>query len=652
MRRTSPATRVLCRAAAFAVAVVCARPLSAAQADFAPPQSSESAAKALATTDAAARANASTWLVDHAGLADHAETIEVITRTLAAPLTPGGPGVALLEAIAASSNPAPALLEPLCSRLRDAKAEEQPSLLAAIGAFRSRYAANILLDHTGGDASEETAAAAYKALGNLAASNEFGEDHEAWAAWLRSFENRNELEWQHAIATNLAMRLASQRAVQTTTITRLIDVTRRLHLATPADQRPALLVDLLRDRLPELRDLGFELVQRELSNNGSIDDRVGTAAVELLSDPTPRVRGQAAVLVRQIAPPGAADAVAAALERETDPQAASDLLLAATRWPTPACVSGVLAWTKRQGNTRPAAIEACLQMKRSGSLSQADTNSVLALLRATPSYELTGAGTTLLVEAGEEPDRGRVVPLLTSSSPAIRLAAAESLMWFPDYTDTIIDAAVGRPELFPAASKAVMVHAPTAALIVRILSLQAVTPEVARANLAMLARNTPADVLLDALSHCRDQAQRSVLLSSLTSQARLMSAPQSESSLAAVSEAVLIAVDEDLTAGDAAAALSLIDAANFFQGDGLIARAAKLRAAALIASGKLEDPALAAAPLEAWMRGYSLAKSSSLGPKVAGEILSRFGDAIAPDQRSELQNVRVNADFVGPPEAR
>ena len=180
-------------------------------------------------------------------------------------------------------------------------------------------------------------------------------DHALLEAWWRSQDEAGELQWQRTLSSHLARRVAREQADAAILTGRLIDSVRRLHLLTPADKRPALLVELMKDAQPAVRDLGFELAARELANNGSIDASVGAAAVELLASPDAFARGQAALLVRQIAPPNAAEAVSAALTRETEASVASDLLLAATRWPTPASISAVLSWLARGEGVRQAA---------------------------------------------------------------------------------------------------------------------------------------------------------------------------------------------------------------------------------------------------------------------------------------------------------
>jgi hypothetical protein len=597
----------------------------------------------------AVRRDAALWLLDHGQLTGVHGALE---RALAMPLMGQTAGSAVLEAIAQCGEPPSRLMNALEARLQSAGEEESVRIVTAMGYFRSRSAARLLLDLTRGESSEDLAAAAYAALANLTARDDLGSDHEAWETWIRSYEDRNELEWQQMLASSLAEKLARQTRETAAATTRLIETMRRLHLATPADQRPTLLVDLLRDPQPQIRDLGFELVGRELSNNGQIDERVGIAAIELLASPMAYVRGQAALLVRQIAPAGAADAVAAALERETDPQAASDLLLAATRWPTPASVSAVLTWLGREGQARAAAIEACLQIMRSASLRPADAQKVLGVLRGLTPDQVTPAAAILLVELGDVSDQERLLPLLRCDDLGVRSAVADALLWERVHKDAIVDAAAERPDLVLAAIKAVMIDNPTSQEVLRVMRLKAPTAEEGRQAMAMLAAMTPADQLLPVVLACTDAPLRTVLLNALTAPSRAMSERVSPAAMEAIVTGVLMLAEEDLSLGNAPAAALLLDASPFVDEEPWAARAAAVRVPSLLATGKIEEAKKYPADLNAWWRGFELARNTSRAPDVASALLTRFPDGLDDARREVLLGATAGSDLIGPPEPR
>lgn len=599
-------------------------------------------------TDAAGRRVAATTLLAMAPT--NLVALDALERLIEGPLANGSAANQIVAAIASADEPPPPLLLALEARLDSVTTpDETTALLRAVAAFRSRHAAGVLVRYASPERPPVVAQTARQLLEGMTGRTDLPDDHAALQAWMRTFDEGTELRWQRMLSLQLARRVLQEHTDSSMLAGRLIDTTRRLHLLTPADKRPALLVELMKDPQPALRDVGFELAARELANNGSIDASVGVAAVELLASPDAFARGQAALLVRQIAPPNAAEAVSAALARETDPNVASDLLLAATRWPTPASVSAVLTWLARGGQTRQGAIEACLQITRTVTIANSDRDQMLAAVRNIPLEEYTPAAATLLADQGDEADRERIVPLLAHASVSVRIAAAEALLWHPEHEPAIIEAAEATPELVPAAAKAVMVHGPRRDDVIRVMRARAATPETGRAAVAMLASTTPATELLPVIEACTDKALRSILLASLASPTRALSERADPEALDAIIKGVVLAAEDDLAMGDAAAALAVLDAAPFIDTSPLATQAASLRVTALLATGKVEQTRSLDAPLTAWLRGFELAHGTSSAAAVAGALLDRFDAGLSDADRDRLRAVVAAEAFTGPP---
>ena len=598
--------------------------------------------------DASGRRVAATRLLGMAST--NLVALDALERLLSGSMVNGSAASQVVAAIAAADEPAPPLLLTLETRLESTTfTEETTALLRAVAAFRSRHAARVLVRFASPGRPEAVSKVSRQLLEAMTGRTDLPGDHAALEAWMRSFDEGTELGWQRMLSLRLARRVLQEHTDSSLLAGRLIDTTRRLHLLTPADKRPALLVELMKDPQPALRDVGFELAARELANNGSIDASVGVAAVELLASSDAFARGQAALLVRQIAPPNAAEAVSAALARETDPNVASDLLLAATRWPTPASVSAVLTWLARGGQTRQAAIEACLQITRTVTIANSDRDQMLAAVRNIPLDEYTPAAATLLADQGDEQDRLRIVPLLAHASVSVRLAAAEGLLWHAEHERAIIEAAEATPELVPAAAKAVMVHGPRRDDVIRVMRARAVTPEAGRAAIAMVATTTPATELLPVVEACTDPALRSILLASLASPTRALSERADPEALDAIVKGVVMAAEDDLALGDAAAALAVLDAAPFIDTSPLATHAASLRVTALLATGKVEQTRSLDAPLVAWLRGFELSRGTSSAAAVAGALLARFDGGLSDADRDRLRAVVAAEAFTGPP---
>src|SRR5690606_18688273 len=126
-----------------------------------------------------------------------------------------------------------------------------------------------------------------------------------------------------------------------------------------------------------------EIVARELSAGArTFDPVVGEAAVRLLDHADPVTRARAALLLNQLAPAGAAPAVAAALGREHTPEVAAALLSAASRWPNAELIEPALRWLEAGPPARAPAMEVLLALRRAGMLDdQAHNTRILAALR-------------------------------------------------------------------------------------------------------------------------------------------------------------------------------------------------------------------------------------------------------------------------------
>ncbi len=576
--------------------------------------------------------------------------------------------------------PPEVLLGPLAARVASADREETPKLLAALSRYPSRFAAGVLLSKTTGDADEATAFAAFAALRALSGRDDLPDDTVVWRAWLASYDNVNEAQWQRVLATNLARTARVRTADAERYVDLLVTAQRKLYLATRADERPALLLELLMQKepvVPALRALGFELCQRELSNSGTLDERLGDAALTLLSDPSPAVRSPAAVLARQLTPRGSAEAIVSALHRETDPQAASDLLLAAARTPTPDAVTAVMNWVLRDSDARPAAIEAVLRITRVIDLSDQDRTALLTLLRTSldslldsPALsrpqpgtglsptDISGAGVELLATQGDDSDRARLAQLLGDDyALVLRTAAADALVWYPEYTQAILTSARTHPEVFPMAIKAVTVQSPTAAQLRELLILTPVGSESTRPELAALVRVMNADEILPALEGLRDPSLRTLLLTSLASPARYLAESARPTSSDAICKGTILLADESLARGDAALALSTLDSSPHAEIAPVTAEVAhELRLAALLALGRVDDARRVVAGraelernITPWLRGAELALTTPAAASTAAYVDAVVGPALTPAQRARLQAAVAREFLIGPP---
>jgi hypothetical protein len=576
-------------------------------------------------------------------LCELAQVRNGLSELLAGPVA--GASEQLLATIAQDPD-APSRLYPLVAqRLATATPEEAPRVIAALGSFRTRDAARLLGRYIGEDQSKAVSAAAMAALARLSARDDLGTDRSAWTAWLREIDGLSENQWRLQLIASLAARNDRLATERHGAIAQLTDSLRKLHLATKAEERPGLLASMLEDEIPAVRDLGFELVARELSANGHLDGPVGSAALKLLSNPQPSVRSTAAVLVRQLAPPGAEQAIAAALTDETDAGAASDLLLAAARWPSPGVVTPVLRWLESGTPASDAATEAAYWLLRAGELNLETCDRVLSAIRRVPAESMSPAGIALLAALGNDDDRQRLAPLLTSSSAPQRLAAGEALLWYPQYRPTILAAAANDPDLFDVASRAVVVDEPNADDLRTLLSLPKPSLELARVSVLRVAGRMHADDLRAVANEVADPDLKRALLTNLVAPERVMSERPIPARMAAIVGGVGDLAELDLSQGHADAALAVLDAAAFADGSDQAGRLAGLRCTALLALGRLDDAQRLEASADCWLRGLRMAPRPTAEAVTALE--TRF-TALSADQKAALDTLKAKVQAQGP----
>ncbi|MBX3408447.1 MAG: hypothetical protein KF859_01005 [Phycisphaeraceae bacterium] len=609
-----------------------------------PELSSISAAAAVLrdpnATDAA-RSVAADTLVTSA--AQSPASLAEITDMLGQSVLGNSAGRFILAAIAKHADAPDALLPVLRGRLRIAGVDELPRLLAALGSIRTPQAAGVLLDFCGPSAEPAVSEAAFAALRRLTARTEMPSDVVAWAEWLQQREHLSTDAWRSMLLPFVAAR-ADRLAEERTGVTlKLTDALRTLHLATPAEQRATLLAAWLRDPLPQVRDLGLELVSRQMASGEQFGPEIGHAAISLLSRPEARVRASAAVLVRQLAPDQAEPALIAALKQESDPAVAADLLLAASRWPSADIVEAALRWLGPQSPARTAAVETLLRMFRAGMLSTRDQGRVLLKLRDIPLEALSPPGCVLRAHLGDDSDREILVPLLASASPAARAAVAQSLAEYEGYAGRIVTAARNDASLMAASTKAALLWDPTADAFEEIATLPSISAESRRANLMLLARALPANELLTVVTFTTEEPLRQLLLAELISENRTLSERDSADKLGAIARGVMLVATADLERGEWAAALNTIDGAPFLKTFIDAGEVDSLYVAALVASGQLDEAREIKAPIEAFLRGLGLADDASHAPQAAAMIESLFGDTLSQEQRALLRQVQARA---------
>lgn len=531
------------------------------------------------------------------------------------------------------------LLPDLLDLIPAAEGDRLARLLGAIAVIRTPDALHAiadLLDPPAGDASR---AAAASALLRATGREDIPPTRQAWREWIQTAHDADGTDglrpsWNIWILRGLSDR-SDRLATRSRDLTaRLTDSNRRLYVVTPSEQRPALLVTMLRDDLPEIRTLGFELLERELVATPIPHQDVVNALIALLGNATPSVRTQAAVFLGRIAPDAAADAVAAALGVEQDPTAAAALLTAAARWPRDEIRTPVLRWLENGPATRPVASEAALAMHRAGRWSAQDIDRIAAAMRRVRVTDLTPPGCRLIAAIGTNEDRDSLSQLLEIGSSVQRAVVADALASRSAHLDQIIAAAHRDANLISAAARAVAAHRPDLAGF-RALARIPTTDEAARRS----ALRTVGEVLSigDLLGAADlvggDTATMLWLLERALARSQLAVATGEPGSEGLLREAAERLARQRLELGRPAEAIAALDAAPDASPS---SRLTALRTIALLILGRIQDARDLGAGPDAWLDGLERTIFTAQAPEILQTIQEHFAESLTPAQANRL----------------
>lgn len=597
------------------------------------PASDLFAALADAQTDPATRDAAAENLLS---LTDGPEVLSGLSQIITG--TEDLPRRSVLNAIVRLGHVRHEFADPITKVLEQTSDDQKPLLLSALASTRSRDAVRILLAHTGPDNTSPTQRAAFDSLTRLTGRHDLPRQHEAWTDWFTAVEWLPEGQWQELLIKNHAAHVRNLERRRASVMGRLIETYRRLVIATTVEARPPLLAALLMDDVPGLRDLGFELVARELAVPRPVGDVVANAAVTLLGYTDPRVRTSAAQLVNRLAPPDAGPAVAEALSRETNSQAAEALLLAARRWPSPVARAAILDWLEKDESLRPASIEAVAALHRTGMLED-DTSKtrVLTALRGTDLAKLNGTGFLLVTALGDDWDRAKVAEALTHPEASVRRSAAEALAGRAEFLDRLLDAAEKDAQLFELSITAVVEHRPTAAGYRRATILASADKDELRGGLLRIAATLNAADLVSVAKEIKDDpAFRAQVLARLGD---LSAAPLTDAADAGAIAAGLVLLAQtriELDRPDAAlAAIEALPAAGL--ADPVRVRAAQI--VAMLMLNQLDEANQYESEASVWLEGLQRSMKREHAPALAAAIAEKFAGKLTEDQTALLASL-------------
>lgn len=529
---------------------------------------------------------------------------------------------------------------PLIGLAARVEPEAVPGVLAALSSVRTRESARALLGYTAPEFGPPVREAALAGLVRLTGRSDLGDAPAVWQAWLDGSAGLSESQWRQSLVEFLARRADQADAARRQAVDQLVESLRRLHLATPQDQRSALLGELLRGQGAEVRRLGFELALRELANNARLDGPVIDACLELLRSPDASLRAQAAALLARLAPANGQAGVIDALTLETDPLAAASLLEAAARTPSRRLVAPVLRWLEGPPAAARAAGEAAWAVYRVGLLQPGpDLERVLEAGRRLALREPSAGLCSLLAVAGTHADRQSVARCLTASDPALRLAAADALAPNAEFLPMLADAARQDPNLVETLARAMVLRGPTADDFALVVALARAAPEARRRSLEALARAMPATDLLRAADQTNDASARELALAAMTSEARILSERQSPEQARALALGLTRLARLRAQAGRHAEALAAINALPEIDRLGDASDLRQVRAGSLIALDRLDLAEQQEAGPDTWLDALESLVQAAHARRVADRIRAVFDGTLDQRQQARLDEL-------------
>ncbi|MEM1071357.1 MAG: hypothetical protein AAGH71_00855 [Planctomycetota bacterium] len=588
------------------------------------------------TTEAARQASAASLLRAELTRAERRRIISLLSE----PTTDPRVREAILLGFGQASMVDPDFEEPLAGLVAVGDERQRPITLRALAAVGTPSAVRVLIDHAADYLPEPVSLTAVECLVRITGRDDLGSDQQAWADWLRDREGMDTEAWNAELLRGVIER--GQRLDRDLGLAneRTADVYRRLFLVAPFQDRGPLLAEMLRAEAP-LRDLGIELLYRELSQSRQIDPQVGIAAMEMLGAQTAEVRAEAARLVATLNPEGAGTKLARALEIESDPVAAASLLAASAKWPRVSSVRPALRWLDFGAQTRSDAATLLLALDTEGLLTDpADRRRIADALRAAGPQRLTPDGVRLTVRTGTENDRAVVIDLLPSLEPNVRAAAASELARRPEFAERILLAADRDEQLFAAAVAAVATHRATPLGYAALRAIQPPSPDAQRTGLLAVARVlTPVQLLETAQSYEPDPELRIAILLTVGSAAG--DAAERE----AIDQTRLLLAQTQLDLGRPDAALTSLAAFTPAPDrDELIDAAQTIRVTSLLWLNRIDEAAAINAGADVWLDSLDRIGTEPHAPAVAQAAIDRFRDVLGDDELDRLRATATLAD--------
>jgi hypothetical protein len=515
-----------------------------------------------------------------------------------------------------------------------------PRIARILARCEGRNALPWLVSQTAADANELTRAAARQSLIALAGpSAPTPDDHASWTEWLSRAQALTESQWLTLRIRTMANENAKATQALSSTAADLTAARRRLYLALDTAERAPLLSEWLTQPNPSGRGVALELMLRELAAGTSIDASLSQAVFPLLRSDNPLERADAARVLARLSPQDGGSALAAQLARETESAPIDAMLSALVAWPSHVTDTELEHWIEWSNPPHPAALEIALGKLRQGEVNDERLRSViLSAARERLNSGPTPAACQLLCQYGRDSDRSLVGDLLNDSRPAIRYAAAESLVPEPEYVIPIAVAASKDPALITLVTRAFVLHSPN----LESFKLLFAMPGEAQQRitlLSFLASVMPADQLQQAITIIGPEPELlERLLSTLENPNRILSESQDDTQATAIAKGLLILAQARLELGKPDAALAALQSLPSLDIYADPAVSTRTFLACWLGLGRIDDARAMKADAAAWLDALTVIKGQPRADRqrTLDAFSLDFGPTLTADQRTRF----------------
>ncbi len=297
----------------------------------------------------------------------------------------------------------------------------------ALAEHRQRQTVDALLDLAKVDRPRALRDAAFASLTQLTGITTYGKDRSAWAAWWQANRNLPRDRWLARLVQSLSNQNNQLTEQQQALERRLTESLNRLYVATPEDQRSAMLGELLNDEAPAVRLLGLRLVERKVLNAQPISDEVRQVLRRHLRDSSAEVRATAALRLRDLDDSAGMDIALERLLAEDQPAVQNAYLALLSRAVRREAIEPALLLLARPQNQQAAA-ELLIAADDAELLTGPSRQQTLAEARRALAEAPTPAPIRLLGRLAQAQDHDAIAALLDHELPEVRAAAADCFL--------------------------------------------------------------------------------------------------------------------------------------------------------------------------------------------------------------------------------